>query len=129
MSKKNLLKLCDILWNSGWHELRAIAIGLLKNYPSYIDISTLSFIENLLKTSVNWDQVDEISAHLVGSVIKKDFHNAKKYLVKWSNDKNFWMRRASMLSMLLLFRKQNLDFVYLKQCKELLSWKVKKLLY
>ncbi|MBN2423080.1 DNA alkylation repair protein [Candidatus Woesearchaeota archaeon] len=119
ISKGELLKLCDILWKSEWHELRAIAIGLLKNYPDYIDITTLPFIENLLRTSVNWDQVDEISAHLVGAVIKKDFDNTKNFLVKWSNDKNFWMRRASMLSMILLFRKQNLSFRYLKESKEL----------
>jgi 3-methyladenine DNA glycosylase AlkD len=53
--------------------------------------------------STGWDFVDDISIHLVGAVLEKD-KRVYGYLKKWSASDNFWMRRASMISQVLLFR-------------------------
>lgn len=104
ISFADLKKVCDTMWNSGWHEQRALTVRLWQKYPQYVNVTLLPILEKMLYESTNWDQVDEISAHLVGMVLEKDFDKAKKYLVKWSTDKNFWLRRASMLSQLVLLR-------------------------
>ncbi|MFA5076038.1 MAG: DNA alkylation repair protein [Patescibacteria group bacterium] len=105
-SIKDLWQLVWPLWNSGWHELRGLALDLLALYNKKLAYADLPYLEKLLRTSVNWDQVDEISAHLVGSVLARD-ERVYADLKRWSTDRNFWLRRAAMLSQLILFR-QNL---------------------
>lgn len=100
----DLENICDTMWASGWHEQRSMAVRLWQKYPEHITIKLMPKLEKMLYESMNWDQVDEISAHLVGGVLEKDLEKGKKYLIKWSKDKNFWLRRASMLSQLVLLR-------------------------
>ncbi len=64
----------------------------------------MPMLEQMLMQSTGWDMVDDISIHLVGTVLEKD-KKAYKYLKKWSRSDNFWMRRASLISQILLFRK------------------------
>jgi 3-methyladenine DNA glycosylase AlkD len=103
-SKSVLWGLCQTLWAGSFHEERALAIFLLDEYRALLDYSDMPSLEEMLRGSVNWDQVDEISVHLVGAVLERD-QRAFEYLQKWRRDGNFWMRRASLLSQLLLFRR------------------------
>ena len=103
-SKGALWGLCRALWGGNFHEERALAIFLLDEYHALLDYSDMPLLEGMLRGSVNWDQVDEISVHLVGTVLERD-GRALEYLQKWRRDENFWMRRASLLSQLLLFRR------------------------
>jgi 3-methyladenine DNA glycosylase AlkD len=102
--KGALWGLCRTLWAGNFHEERALAIILLDEYHALLDYSDMPLLERMLRDSVNWDQVDEISVHLVGAVLERD-QRALEYLRKWCRDENFWMRRASLLSQLLLFRR------------------------
>jgi len=103
-AKEAVLELCRVLWAGNFHEERALAIFLLDEYSTLLDYSDMPLLEKMLRESVNWDQVDEISVHLVGAVLEKD-QRAFEYLHRWSRDDNFWVRRASLLSQLLLFRR------------------------
>ena len=109
ITKQEMWELAFKLWNSEYHELRRTAIHLLKYHSKKLDKTDINNIENLLRTSTNWDQVDEICAHLMGAIIEKDWDAVKPYLKKWSTDKNFWMRRSSLLSQLLLLRGKDSD--------------------
>ncbi len=104
ISKGTLWGLCRTLWAGDFHEERALAIVLLDEYCALLDYSDMPLLEEMLRQSVNWDQVDEISVHLVGAVLERD-ERVLEYLRKWSRDESFWMRRASLLSQLLLFRR------------------------
>lgn len=44
----------------------------------------------------------------MGSVLQKD-QRVLEYLKRWSKARNFWMRRAALLSQLLLFREGKAD--------------------
>jgi len=103
ISKEALWDLCQALWQGEFHEERALAMVLLEEYRTLLDYSDLPSLERMLRESINWDQVDHISVHLVDSVLRKD-QRALQYLKRWSRDPNFWMRRAALLSQLLLFR-------------------------
>ncbi len=63
----------------------------------------MAVLEKMLMQSTGWDMVDDISIHLVGTVLEKD-KRAYQYLKKLSRSENFWMRRASLISQILLFR-------------------------
>jgi 3-methyladenine DNA glycosylase AlkD len=104
ISKGALWGLCRTLWAGNFHEERALAIFILDEYHALLDYSDMPLLEGMLRESVNWDQVDEISVHLVGAVLERD-QRALEYLQKWRRDESFWMRRASLLSQLLLFRR------------------------
>jgi 3-methyladenine DNA glycosylase AlkD len=103
IAKKALWELSHALWRSGFHEERALAMILLGEYRALLDYSDMPSLEEMLRESVNWDQVDDISSHLVGSVLLKD-ERVFAYLKRWSRDSNFWMRRAALLSQLMAFR-------------------------
>lgn len=103
ISKEALWELCRALWQGEFHEERALAMLLLEEYGALLDYSDMPSLERMLRESVNWDQVDQISVHLVGAVLEKD-GRALEHLKRWSKDPNFWMRRAALLSQLLLFR-------------------------
>jgi 3-methyladenine DNA glycosylase AlkD len=108
VAKRALWDICQALWQGEFHEERALAMLLLEEYRTLLDYSDIPLLERMLRESTNWDQVDEISVHLVGSVLEKD-QRALEYLKGWSRDPSFWMRRAALLSQLLLFRERKGD--------------------
>ncbi len=98
-----ILELTGRLWCSEYHEEKTLAIKILEYYSEHLNINTMPMLEEMLEQSTGWDHVDGISIHLVGSILEKN-KKAYKYLKKWSRSDNFWMRRASLISPILLFR-------------------------
>jgi 3-methyladenine DNA glycosylase AlkD len=99
-----MLALSRTLWQSDYHEEKTLAIELLTLCPDCLDMDGMPLLEEMLETSTGWDHVDAISIHLVGMVLERD-RSAYAYLRKWGRSDNFWMRRASLISQVLLFRK------------------------
>ncbi len=91
------------LWNSDYHDEKRLGLKILQQYPEHLDFSLMPMLEEMLMASTGWDLVDDISIHLVGTVLEKD-RRTYKYLKKWSGSPNFWMRRASLISQILLLR-------------------------
>lgn len=108
ITKQALWELCQALWQSTYHEERALAMFLLEEYRTLLDYSDMPSLEGMLRESTNWDQVDEISVHLVGSVLRKD-QRVLEDLKRWGKDPNFWIRRAALLSQLLPLREAKGD--------------------
>ena len=87
-SYKHVIELAGKLWASEYHDEKRLALRLLQFFPEYLDIG----------------MVDDISIHLVGTVLEMD-KKAYAFLNKWSRSENFWMKRASLISQILMFRK------------------------
>lgn len=104
LAPEYMLALSKGLWQSDYHEEKTLAIKLLLQYPDCLDMDRMPLLEEMLETSTGWDHVDAISVHLVGTVLERD-RRAYGYLRKWGRSDNFWMRRASLISQVLLFRK------------------------
>ena len=102
--REYILSLAGNLFASEYHDEKRLGLRLLQFYPRYLDFSVMPLLEEMLLQSPTWDLVDDISIHLVGAVLEKD-RKAYRYLKKWSRSENFWMRRASLISPILLFRK------------------------
>jgi 3-methyladenine DNA glycosylase AlkD len=98
-----VIELARTLWNSEYHDEKRLGLRILQFHPEYLDFSVMPLLERMLMQSTGWDCVDDISIHLVGTVLEKD-KKVYDYLKRWSASDNFWMRRASMISQVLLFR-------------------------
>lgn len=98
-----VVELAKRLWASEYHDEKRLGLRILQYYPNHLDSAIMPMLETMLEQSTGWDFVDDISIHLVGTVLEKD-KDAYRYLKKWSRSGNFWMKRASMISQILLFR-------------------------
>jgi 3-methyladenine DNA glycosylase AlkD len=101
--REYVLALAKGLFISEYHDEKRLGLRLLQVYPRYLDLSLMPMLEEMLMQSPTWDLVDDIAIHLVGTVLAKD-RKAYGYLKKWSRSENFWMRRAALISPILLFR-------------------------
>ena len=107
-ARGHILSLAKELFGSEYHDEKRLGLRILQYYPDYLDLLVMPLLEDMLMHSPTWDLVDDISIHLVGAVLEKD-KRAYRYLKKWGRSENFWMRRASLISQILLFRKGNGD--------------------
>jgi len=103
-SMDEIANLAEKLWNSQWHEEKSLAIMLLAARKKELGPGRMPLLEKMINEATGWDHLDEISAHLIGAMIEND-PKTLRFLPKWAKSKNFWVRRASLLSQILLFRK------------------------
>lgn len=103
LDKRLVFELAERLWESDYHQEKTLSIKLLEHYSEYLDYEAMPVIELMLSESTGWDHVDGIANHLVGAALRKD-RRSYRYLKRWSESENFWMRRASLISQILLFR-------------------------
>jgi 3-methyladenine DNA glycosylase AlkD len=109
-----VIELSKKLWASEYHDEKRLALRLLQCFPECLDIGIVTMLEKMLMESPTWDLVDDISIHLVGTVLEKD-KEAYAFLKKWSM---FWMKRASLISQILMFRKGKGDRIFFYDCAE-----------
>jgi|SRR5208283_4729628 len=103
IDKGFVFELGQRLWDSEYHQEKTLAIKLLEQYSEYLDYDSMPMLERMLSESTGWDHVDGIANHLVDAVLRKD-RRTFEFLKKWSKSENFWMRRAALISQILLFR-------------------------
>ncbi|MBF0506331.1 MAG: DNA alkylation repair protein [Nitrospirae bacterium] len=106
--REYIIALAKELFTSEYHDEKRLGLRILQYYPDYLDLSLMPLLEDMLMHSSTWDLIDDISIHLVSIVLEKD-RKAYRYLKKWSRSESFWMRRASLISQILLFRKNRGD--------------------
>ena len=85
------------LWNGIHREEMYQALEVAECYKKYHDEATWNLFEKLLRSATNWDTVDWLSSNLIGRLVKK-YRHFERQLIEWSNDKNLWVRRASLLA-------------------------------
>ncbi len=105
LDKKEIFKLCEDLFSSGFMEESFIAC----NWSYYLskDYEEKDFLlfENWLEKYVdNWATCDTLCNHTVGSFVEK-FPSYIKELKKWAKSDNRWVKRASAVSLIIPARK------------------------
>lgn len=103
ISLKNIIPLIKKLWSSPWHEEKTMAIMLLDQRKIELGAQQFPLIEQLIHESTGWEFLDDVAIHLVGVLIEKD-KSTLNILPQWAKSKNFWVRRAAVLSQILQFR-------------------------
>ena len=107
--REDLLALVAELWDSRWHELRATAIGLLEAYVDLLIAKDAALVEKMIRQGANWAYVDWLAIRVAGPLTSR-YAAMRKRLDRWSRHEDFWLRRASMLALLLDLRAGVGDF-------------------
>ncbi len=95
----SLRPLCSALWDTGVHELRAIAMLVLERRADVLGARDLTLLERLLRESKSWAYLDWISIKVLAPMLPR-VPAVRRKVARWSRDRDFWMRRAAVLILL-----------------------------
>ncbi len=109
LARRRLLNVVRLLWSSPVHEQRMAAVVLLEEHAGLLEPDDLSVLEAMIRGSFTWAYVDGLSAHAVGTLVERHPELADE-LDRWAGDESFWVRRASMLALLLCLREGGGDW-------------------
>jgi len=106
ISKKELQKILDRLWNSNWHTEKTFAVKLASLYvkDGLFICRDIDYFEKWINQCTGWDHTDEICAHIVGELLL-EYPDIKKNINSWTKSKHMWTRRASLISYIISVRK------------------------
>lgn len=108
-SQDEVREAARVLWAPGVHELRSLAIAILELYVARLDEGAFEQVEAMLRESCTWAHVDWLALKVAGPIVARH-PDRDAILEAWSNDANFWLRRASMLVLLEPLRAGQGDF-------------------
>ncbi len=106
--------LFDELWNSGNHEEMCIALFLLTNHKKQFSLEFWNFLtkpERLNKFKT-WDHVDEASSHTLGVILAENAQ-LNSQIKEFSQSKNTWVRRISIVSQYQSIKKGKIQLTIL----------------
>lgn len=109
LDRRGLLALVDVLWARGVFELRAVAVEALKVRSALLGAADFKLIERLLRESHTWALVDFLAVWIAGPLVVR-FPALAAPLDRWAGDRDFWVRRAAMLALLVPLRRGEGDF-------------------
>lgn len=92
-------------FDNEYREMQYIAIDYLCEMTDFLLQKDLLKIKKLITTKSWWDSVDALDV-VVGDVVLR-FPAAEKTILKWSVDKNMWLRRIAIDHQLLKKEKTN----------------------
>jgi 3-methyladenine DNA glycosylase AlkD len=109
LDRAGSLALARTLWSSGVFELRAVAVETLASQVSLLEKTDIAVVERLLRASHTWALVDFLAVHVAGPLVIR-FPDLGSTLDRWATARDFWLRRAAMLALLLPLRRGGGDF-------------------
>jgi 3-methyladenine DNA glycosylase AlkD len=88
------------LWREPVHERRAAAVEILSLAAPRLSGSDLVTVERLVREARTWAYVDGLAGSVTGEVVLHDPAGAWPRVDAWAVDDDFWVRRASLLTLL-----------------------------
>lgn len=107
-TRQELLRQTQAMWTD-YHEMRTVSIAILEQYVQLLRGADIAFVEKLIRRSEGWSHVDFLAVQIAGPIVQK-YKSARKLMTRWSRDESFWIRRSSMLSLILELRSEDGDF-------------------
>ena len=98
LTHDRLLALVEALWAQPIHERRMAAVVLLELHPKLLSPADLPLVERLLRESRTWALVDGLAANVVGGILATWPADVTPVLDRWATDRDFWIRRSSLLA-------------------------------
>ncbi len=109
LSREDLGKLASALFRRRVFELRAFAVELLIARQKLLTSGDLDLLEDLLRKSHTWALVDAIAPQVVGPLAEREPRVGRR-LDRWAKDRDFWLRRAALLTLLVPLRRGGGDW-------------------
>jgi 3-methyladenine DNA glycosylase AlkD len=105
----DIVAVVEALWSRGIFDCRLAAVELLRAGAELLGPADLDLVERLIRRSLTWALVDPLAEHVAGGLLERN-HELVATLDRWSADADFWIRRSSMLALLLALRRGEGDF-------------------
>ena len=109
LDRAGLLRAVTALWARPAHECCAAAVELLVYRGELLEAADLALVERMIRTAKTWALVDPLAARVAGALVER-FAALTAALDRWATDEDLWVRRASMLALLLPLRRGDGDF-------------------
>ena len=100
----HVVELVELLWQDPVHERRLAAVELLVVYGDRLGPDDMALLERLLRRCRTWALVDPLAANVVGPVVEAS-PEAAALLDRWAIDEDLWIRRSSLLALLVALRR------------------------
>jgi len=85
------------LWALPHREFQYAGVGLLTRLNKPLPPEFIDTVEYLITTKSWWDTVDMIAGRTVGVHFSRYPRIKKKYLARWRQSENLWLRRTTLL--------------------------------
>lgn len=105
----SLRPLVEALWRTRVHELRAVAMLVLERRADALGARDLPLLERLLRESRSWAYLDWICLKVLAPMLLR-VDRVRRTLPRWASDDDFWMRRASLLTLLPAVKRGDVPF-------------------
>ncbi|MDR0571253.1 MAG: DNA alkylation repair protein [Rickettsiales bacterium] len=105
LSKDEIFNLCENLWKSGYQEEVCVACEWSYLLRKKYDRNDIYVFEKWIDSYVkNWAMCDKFCNHTVGTFVEI-FPQSVMELKKWSKSNNYWLQRASAVSLIIPAKK------------------------
>jgi 3-methyladenine DNA glycosylase AlkD len=108
LDRAGLRLLLESLYASDWFDLRSAGVAVLEKRRELLRAGDADWVMDLVRRSGNWAQVDWLSVQVLGVLVEEN--GLEKKLRRWARDPDLWVRRASLLSLLLPLRRGEGEF-------------------
>ena len=105
-TRAQLVAVARAAWRGRVFELRSVALELLVARTGLLATEDLALCEWMLRRAGTWAHVDVIAPELVGALLARD-RAVLRTLERWRSDRDFWLRRASLLALLKSLRRES----------------------
>lgn len=98
LSDAEVVETAEALWVEPVHECRTAAVIGLSRRAKKLDPAVIPLVERMIREAKTWALVDPLSTDVMGAIATR--HDVGDTLDRWAEDEDFWIRRASMLTLL-----------------------------
>lgn len=106
LNKADLFNLTDKMFESGYSELTTIASNWLWRRREEFKADDFEIFQKWVdKYFDNWAKIDDFCTHTLGYLVNQ-YPELTKELLKWTDSKNRWVKRAAAVSLIHPFSKK-----------------------
>jgi 3-methyladenine DNA glycosylase AlkD len=99
-SRTEYVRAVRTLWHGESREEKYLAVAYARLSPRYVTLSSIPIYKTMITQGAWWDFVDEIAAHLVGSVLLRQRVRLTPTMESWTTSNDMWLRRTSIICQL-----------------------------
>lgn len=104
-------QLAGRLWEDPHREMQYVALEILRPLARKMDCSHMPILESMILTKSWWDTVDGVAPDLVGSIFSRDKACRDRYVYRWMEKPNIWLKRSAIIFQLRYGRNTDFDLL------------------
>ena len=110
LTRPDAVEIAAALWERPVFDLRFAAVEVLVHAVAELLPEDLAVVERFLREAKTWALVDGLAAEVAGPIVERHPDEGGAVLDRWAADPDFWLRRASLLALLIPLRQGGGDF-------------------